>query len=102
MSIEDNIEICVDTRFGPKRPVDRCNARTRRGTACQKPPMKGKKRCRLHGGRSSGPKTAEGKARIAAAHWKHGRRSKKFVEMRAKIWKEIREIEARMRADGLI
>ena len=102
MSIKGNIEICVDTRFGPKRPVDRCNARTRRGTACQKPPMKGKKRCRLHGGLSTGPRTAEGKKRIAAAHWKHGRRSKKFVEMRAKIWKEIREIEARMRADGLI
>ena len=64
--------------------------------------MKGKKRCRLHGGLSTGPRTAEGKARIAAAHWKHGRRSKKFVEMRAKIWKELREIEARMRADGLI
>jgi len=79
-----------------------CSATTRSATPCQKPPMKGKKRCRLHGGLSTGPRTAEGKARIAAAHWKHGRRSKKFVEMRAKIWKELREIEARMRADGLI
>ena len=82
--------------------MEKCLALTRCGTACQKPPMKGKKRCRLHGGLSPGPRTAEGKARIAAAHWKHGRRSKKFVEMRAKIWKELREIEARMRADGLI
>ena len=102
MSIKGNIENCVDTCFGPKWPVDRCNARTRRGTTCQKPPVKGKKRCRLHAGRSSGPKSAEGRARIAAAHWKHGRRSKKFVEMRAKIWKELREIERRMRMDGLI
>jgi hypothetical protein len=102
MSIKGNIEICVDTCFGPKRPVDRCNARTRRGTECQKPPIKGKRRCRLHGGLSTGPKTAEGRARIAAAHYRHGRRSKKFAEMRAKIWKELREIEARMRADGLI
>ena len=47
MSIKGNIEICVDTRLGSKWPVDRCNARTRRGTACQKSPMKGKKRCRL-------------------------------------------------------
>ena len=79
-----------------------CLAKTRHGTACQKPPLRGKKRCRLHGGLSSGPRTTEGKAKIAAAHYKHGRRSKKFVEMRAKIWKELREIERRMRMDGLI
>ena len=81
---------------------DLCFAKTRSGKKCQKPPVKGKTRCRLHGGLSTGPRTAEGKARIAEAHWKHGRRSKQFVEMRAKIWKELREIEARMRADGLI
>ena len=102
MSIKGNIEICVDTRLGSKWPVDRCNARTRRGTACQKSPMKGKKRCRLHGGRSSGPKSAEGRARIAAAHWNHGRRSKKFVEARAKLWAELRMIERKMRMDGFI
>ncbi len=79
-----------------------CGAMKKSGTACQISPLKGKNRCRLHGGLSSGPKTAEGRARIAAAHYRHGRRSKKFIEMRAKIWKELREIEARMRADGLI
>ncbi len=79
-----------------------CSAKTRHGTACQKPPLKGKQRCRLHGGLSTGPRTAEGKARIAAANFKHGRRSKKFVEARAKIWAELREIERKMRMDGLI
>lgn len=29
-----------------------CGAKTRSGFACQKPPLKGKKRCRLHGGMS--------------------------------------------------
>jgi len=83
-------------------PSPSCGARTRRGTECQKPPLAGKTRCRSHGGLSTGPRTAEGKARIAAAHWKHGRRSKKFVEMRKKIWADLRAVEARMRADGLI
>lgn len=69
---------------------------------CRRPPIKGKKRCRLHGGLSTGPKTAEGKARIAATHWKHGRRSKKFVEMRKKIWAELRAVEARMREGGYL
>lgn len=82
--------------------MEKCLALTRYGTACQKPPLRGKKRCRLHGGASTGPRTAEGKARIAAAHYRHGRRSKKFVKARAKIWAELREIERRMKLDGLI
>ena len=88
--------------LGPKRPSQSCGARTRRGTACQKPPLRDKTRCRLHGGLSTGPKTPEGKARIAAAHWKHGRRSKGFTEARKQIWADLRAVEARMRADGLI
>ena len=82
--------------------MEKCLAQTRRDTGCQKPPLRGKTRCRLHGGLSSGPRTAEGRARIAQAHYRHGRRSKKFVEMRAKIWAELRIIERRMKMDGLI
>ena len=89
-------------RFGPDWPGQRCGAKTRKGTACQKPPLAGKTKCRLHGGLSTGPRTAEGKARIAAAHWKHGRRSRAFTEARKQIWADLRAVEARMRADGLI
>ena len=32
----------------------RCGARTRAGTACQRPAIRGRKRCRLHGGLSPG------------------------------------------------
>ena len=97
-----NLEKDIAWRFGADWPAQRCGAKTRRGTACQKPPIQGKTRCRLHGGLSTGPRTAEGRARIAAAHFRHGRRSKKFVEMRAKIWAELRKIERRMKMDGLI
>ena len=45
----------------------RCGARTRKGTACRALSEPGKRRCRFHGGRSTGPRTADGKARIAAA-----------------------------------
>jgi hypothetical protein len=47
-----------------------CGARTRRGTSCKCAAIEtklGKWRCKLHGGLSSGPKTAEGRARIAEA-----------------------------------
>jgi hypothetical protein len=45
----------------------RCGAKTRRGTPCLRRPVPGKKRCPNHGGKSSGPRTPEGKARTLAA-----------------------------------
>ena len=47
-----------------------CGAKTRAGGACLMRPVAGKRRCRLHGGLSTGPKTAQGRARIAAAQRK--------------------------------
>ncbi len=44
-----------------------CEAMTRQGTPCRRRPLKDKRRCRLHGGLSTGPRTAEGRARIAEA-----------------------------------
>lgn len=44
-----------------------CGARTRKGGACLNKSEPGKRRCKFHGGKSTGPKTAEGKARIAEA-----------------------------------
>jgi hypothetical protein len=57
----------------------RCTAKSSRTkTQCKRPALKSSKTvvCQFHGGRSSGPKTEEGKARIAAAHTKHGEYSK--------------------------
>jgi hypothetical protein len=45
----------------------RCGARNRQGQPCAVRVEPGKARCRFHGGRSTGPRTPEGKARIAAA-----------------------------------
>jgi hypothetical protein len=50
----------------------RCGARTRCGCPCQAPAIRGKQRCRMHGGRSTGPRTAAGRARIRAARTIHG------------------------------
>jgi len=44
-----------------------CGARRRRdGQPCQALSVPGKRRCKWHGGCSTGPRTAEGKARVAA------------------------------------
>lgn len=61
-----------DTWATPQR--QRCGARrTRDGQPCQAPVEPGKRRCRFHGGRSTGAKTPEGKAR-ALANLRRGRR----------------------------
>jgi hypothetical protein len=44
-----------------------CGAQTRQGTPCLVRDTPGKRRCRMHGGLSTGARTAEGKAWIAAA-----------------------------------
>ena len=50
----------------------RCGAKNRAGKPCRSPAMRGKARCRMHGGASTGARTAEGMARIKAAATKHG------------------------------
>jgi hypothetical protein len=53
----------------------RCTAKSSRtGVQCGRPALKFSKtqKCQYHGGRSTGPKTAVGKARVAAAHTVHG------------------------------
>lgn len=44
-----------------------CGAKTRKGTPCRMKSEPGKRRCKYHGGKSTGPKTAEGRKRIAEA-----------------------------------
>ena len=44
-----------------------CEAKTRTGGCCQVRAEPGKARCRFHGGKSTGPRTPAGRARIAEA-----------------------------------
>jgi hypothetical protein len=48
----------------------KCGAQTRKGTPCRCKPLPGKRRCKFHGGASTGPKTPEGRERIAEAQRK--------------------------------
>ncbi len=60
---------------GGKISCLRCTARSSRtGLQCGRPALKSSstQKCQFHGGRSTGPKTKEGKARIALAHFVHG------------------------------
>ena len=64
MLTKDNVTIGIEWRFGPDWPGQRCGAKTRRGTACQRPANKKNGRCRLHGGACTGPRTEVGPAQL--------------------------------------
>ena len=58
-------------------------------------------KCGFHGGKNSGPKTAEGRARIGAAHLKHGQETKEIRQARSQGALRLAELEDVMHAVGL-
>ena len=109
MLIKNNVTIGIEWRFGANWPGERCGAKTRNGTPCQRPANKKNGRCRLHGGASSGPRTESGRARISAANLLHGKFTKdKLEKQRAnaargrEILRELRQMECELIACGLL
>ncbi len=93
-----DVAVAVTVR---KKPI--CGARTRAGGACRCKPLPGKKRCKYHGGLSSGPRTESGreqsrrnleKAREALAGPLHAEARR---ERALKGWKSRRRREKRQR-----
>ena len=109
MIAKGKVLIGLDKRFGADWPGQRCGAKTRRGTPCQSPANKRNGRCRLHGGMSTGPKSAEGRAKIAAANLRHGEFTQAKIAKRkedAKIAKRLRDrlrvVEQNLRRHGIV
>ena len=99
----------INTRFGPNWPGIRCLAKTRRGTKCQSAAYKHNGRCRLHGGLSTGARTAEGLQRISEANLKHGRQTKEKLKAQRhsadvgrRVRAELKRIEAQLIDAGLM
>ncbi len=102
-------ELGKATRFGPNWSGERCGAKTRRGTLCQRPAYKHNGRCRLHGGASTGARTQEGLKRISEANLRHGRQTKDKLEAQRKrgevgqlVLSELEKIEAELLSASLI
>lgn len=96
-------------QLGPDWAGQRCGAQTRSGAPCKNPAVTGRQRCRLHGGRSTGAKTPEGRAKLRALHLKHGRsttEAKAEARRRAAVGRsvraELRSIEKELVAGGLL
>jgi hypothetical protein len=60
--------------LGGRVTCQRCQAKSKRTKLqCAAPALKGKRICKTHGGRSTGPKTEAGRQRCADAKTIHGR-----------------------------
>jgi len=65
------------------RQMPKCQAKAKStGQRCQNVAVKGKRVCYLHGGKSTGAKTAEGKLRSRYARLQHGDYSAQVKENR--------------------
>ncbi len=65
------------TTLGGRVICQRCQAKSKRTKLqCAAPALKGKRVCKTHGGRSTGPKTEAGRQRCAEAKTIHGRETR--------------------------
>jgi hypothetical protein len=85
----------AECHFGPDWPGRRCGAKTRRGTPCQKPALRGKNRCQPRGGKSTG---AQGKRN--GNYW-HGTFTKEAIANRRAADARVRELARLVREVAL-
>ena len=69
---------------------------------CGNPVVPKQRVCTGHGGLSTGPKTEEGIAKIAALKTIHGRETRALRALRSQISHDLRQREEEMYAEGLI
>jgi hypothetical protein len=71
-----------------------CQARSKRtGVQCRAPASKGKTKCRFHGGKSTGPRTPEGRTRCAQARTKHGQETTEIRKERSQASARLAVLE---------
>ena len=82
----------------------RCTAKSKRTKLqCAKPALKASRtqKCQFHGGRGSGPKTVEGRARIGAAHRVHGDQTNERLAERSQGSLRLAHLEDAMHTLGM-
>ena len=80
----------------------RCSARSKRTKLrCGAPAMKGKRVCATHGGKSTGPRTEQGKANSAKANLKHGKYTKQAQTEHSEASAQLSQLEDAMYLLGL-
>ena len=77
--------------IGGRISAPRCQALSKRSKLqCGKAALSGKRCCANHGGKSTGPKTEQGRKRCAEANFMHGDETRAAREYRARKFHEMR------------
>jgi len=80
----------------------RCSAQSKRTKLrCGAPAMKGKRVCSTHGGKSTGPRTEQGKANSAKANLKHGKYTKQAQTEHSEASAQLSQLEDAMYLLGM-
>ena len=78
---------------GLNQTVPRCQALSKRSQEqCRKAALRGKEKCRMHGGASTGAVTAEGRKRCAKAKFVHGWETRPIRKARAEKFREMKKL----------
>ena len=97
-----NLEQTLIT-LGGRVTCQRCQAKSKRTKLqCAAPALKGKRVCKTHGGRSTGPKTEAGRQRCAEAKTIHGRETRHIRRDRSEGFARLAVLEQLGRKIGLI
>ena len=85
--------ICARCTAMSKRTKEQCGRAALKTSTTQK--------CQFHGGRGSGPKTVEGRQRIAQAHTVHGRETRQIRQERSQSALRLAQLEDMMHVLGM-
>ena len=75
----------------PMHLSPRCGARTRQGSRCRSPAVKGRGRCRMHGGATGSGAQAGNRNAL-----KHGRYTRELLEFKRSVRELLRESAAKL------
>ena len=89
--------------LGGRIRCPRCQAKSKRTKQqCRSPAIRGKRVCRIHGGKSTGPKTQQGRNLCGAAKTLHGRETRAIRAKRQQALAELKLIERMGRGVGVL
>ena len=88
--------------LGGRIRCPRCQAQSKRTKQqCRSPAIRGKRCCRIHGGKSTGPRTQQGRNLCGAARTIHGRETRGIRAKRQQALAELKLLERMGKGAGV-
>jgi hypothetical protein len=89
--------------LGGRIRCPRCQAKSKRTKQqCRSPAIRGKRVCKVHGGRSTGPRTQQGRNLCGAAKTLHGRETRAIRAKRQQALAELKLLERMGKGVGVL